>query len=255
MRWREHGEVRWLEAELPDAIAVFTTRPGGVSQPPFDSLNLGILTDDAREDVLSNRHRLADSLGIAAGSVLIGRQVHGTGLLSHLNRQSPSSFAVGEGDLPEVDGHLTKVEGLIPLVLVADCLPVALSGPGGVAMLHCGWRGLAGGIIERAVPLVGAGSAVIGPGIGPCCLEVGPEVGGQFAHLGEGLMDGRLLDLPEVARRLLRMSGVTDIESAGHCTSCEPDLFFSHRRDKGRTGRQAGLIWRRRSVSSEAWPD
>ncbi len=248
MRWREQGGLIWLEAEMPGATAVFTTRLGGVSRPPFESLNLGILTDDAREDVLSNRHLLADSLGIQAEEVLMGRQVHGTGLLAHGMPQSPSPFASGMGELPEVDGHLTGVGGLVPLVLVADCLPVALSGPGGVAMLHCGWRGLAAGIIERAVPTIGAESAAIGPGVGPCCFEVGPEVSGEFAHLGEGLIDGRMLDLPEAARRLLRKAGVADVESAGRCTSCEPDLFFSHRRDEGRTGRQAGLVWRRRSV-------
>lgn len=248
MRWREQGGLSWLEAEMPRATAAFTTRLGGVSKPPFDSLNLGILTDDVREDVLSNRLVLSDSLEVAAETVLMGRQVHGAELLAHEKQQSPSPFASGQGELPEVDGHLTGVAGLVPLVLVADCLPVALSGPGGVAMLHCGWRGLAAGIIERAVLMVEAESAAIGPGIGPCCFEVGPEVGRRFAHLGEGLIDGRMLDLPEAARRLLRTAGVADVESAGHCTSCEPGLFFSHRRDKGRTGRQAGLIWHRRSV-------
>ncbi len=129
------------------------------------------------------------------------------------------------------------------LVFVADCLPVALSGPGGVAMLHCGWRGLAAGIVARGVDAVGATHAAIGPGIGGCCFEVGEEVLGAFSGLGAGIAAGRMLDLPEVARRLLREAGVREIESAGLCTSCEGALFFSHRRDAGRTGRQAGLAW------------
>ena len=145
--------------------------------------------------------------------------------------------------MPEVDGHVTAEPGLALLVFVADCLPVALAGPGGVAMLHCGWRGLAAGIVARGAEAVGATHAAIGPGIGPCCYEVGDEVLGAFAGLGDGVAAGRMLDLAEVARRLLREAGVEQVESAGLCTSCEAELFFSHRRDAGRTGRQAGLAW------------
>jgi len=116
------------------------------------------------------------------------------------------------------------------------------SGPGGAAILHCGWRGLAAGIVASGVEAVGATDAAIGPGIGPCCYEVGDEVLDAFAGLGDGIASGRMLDLPEVARRLLREAGVEQVESAGLCTSCEAELFFSHRRDGG-PGRQAGLIW------------
>ena len=130
--------------------------------------------------------------------------------------------------------------GLAPLVFTADCLPVAVAGPGGVAMLHAGWRGLAGGIVAAGAEAVEATSAAIGPGIGPCCYEVGDEVLGAFADLGDGVAEGRMLDLPEVARRLLARAGVERVESAGLCTSCEAELFFSHRRDAGRTGRQGG---------------
>jgi polyphenol oxidase len=126
---------------------------------------------------------------------------------------------------------------------VADCPPVALAGPGGVTMIHCGWRGLASGIVARGVEEVGATAAAIGPGIGPCCYEVGDEVLAEFEALGEGVATGRMLDLAEVARRLLVRSGVDEVEAAGLCTSCEEELFFSHRRDDGRTGRQAGVIW------------
>jgi copper oxidase (laccase) domain-containing protein len=132
---------------------------------------------------------------------------------------------------------------LAPLVLVADCLPVALAGPGGVAMLHCGWRGLAAGIVARGAETVSAESAAVGPGIGPCCYRVGPEVLARFEGLGGGVAVGPMLDLAEVARRQLRAAGVERIESAGLCTSCEPQLFFSHRRDGERSGRQGGLVW------------
>jgi YfiH family protein len=146
-------------------------------------------------------------------------------------------------ETPEVDGHVTAEPGLAALVFVADCLPVALSGPGGVAMLHCGWRGLAAGILAKGAAAVEATEAAIGPGIGSCCYEVGDEVLTAFAGLGEGIAAGRMLDLAEVARRQLRAAGVERIESADLCTSCEEELFFSHRRDSGRSGRQAGLVW------------
>jgi hypothetical protein len=131
-------------------------------------------------------------------------------------------------------------------VLVADCLPVALAAPSRVTMLHCGWRGLAGGIVEKALQGFGPDepvSAAIGPGIGPCHYEVGSEVLDAFSSL-EGVASGRMLDLKAVAAAKLRAGGVTDIVDVGRCTYCEPDVFFSHRRDDGVTGRQGGMVWR-----------
>jgi copper oxidase (laccase) domain-containing protein len=110
-------------------------------------------------------------------------------------------------------------------------------------MLHCGWRGLAAGIVERGAAAVSASGAAIGPGIGQCCYEVGPEVLEAFADLGEGIAEEPMLDLAEVARRQLRAAGIEEIESAGLCTKCNPELFYSHRRDGARSGRQAGFIW------------
>jgi polyphenol oxidase len=245
MRWRESDGVRWLEAELPGARAAFSTRCGGASGPPFDSLNLGILTGDDGATVLTNRRRLARSLDIEPERVLMGMQVHGADVLQHSSPQTPSPYAEPGSPLTEADGHATMARGLAALVLVADCLPVALTGGEGVAMMHCGWRGLAAGILARGATAVGAEAAAIGPGIGPCCYEVGDEVLERFEDLGEGIARGRRLDLAEVARRRLAAAGVTEIESAGLCTSCEPQLFFSHRRDGERCGRQAGFAWRR----------
>jgi YfiH family protein len=257
MEWRESDGVRWLQAELGGARAAFSTRVGGVSAAPFDRLNLGVLTDDSNAAVAQNRGRLAAALGLDVTRIPIGLQVHGADLAFHSAPQQPSPFAEPGSEIPEVDGHVVTGPGLAPLVFAADCLPVALSGPGGVAMLHCGWRGLAAGIVAAGAEAVGATDAAIGPGIGPCCYEVGPEVLDAFSHLGKGIIaadgpkshaDGggsahRRLDLVEVARRLLSAAGVERIESAGLCTNCEPELFFSHRRDAGRTGRQGGLVW------------
>lgn len=243
MEWRSEGQARWLEASLPGAHAAFSTRFGGVSEGPFESLNLGILTEDQPASVVENRRRLATAIGIAPERVAIGRQVHGPDLQTQSGPQVPSPFAEPGAEIAEVDGQVGTEPGVAALVFVADCLPVALVGPGGVAMLHCGWRGLAAGIVARGAEAVGATDAAIGPGIGACCYEVGGEVTDAFTDLGPGIASGRKLDLAEVARRMLGRAGVGQVETAGLCTSCEPDLFFSHRRDDGRTGRQAGIAW------------
>lgn len=243
MDWRERDGVRWLEARLPGATAAFSTRVGGESVGAFESLNIGLFTDDEPDAVFANRHRLAGALGRDPTGVLMGHQVHAAEVLRHQSRPTPNPFAEQAPRPPEVDGQATAEPALTPLVQVADCLPVALAGEGGVAMLHCGWRGLAAGIVARGAEEVSATAAAIGPGIGPCCYEVGDEVLGEFAELGAGITDGRMLDLPEVARRLLAAAGVESVQSAGLCTSCEPELFFSHRRDRRRNGRQAGLVW------------
>jgi purine-nucleoside/S-methyl-5'-thioadenosine phosphorylase / adenosine deaminase len=248
MEWRESDGVRWLAAELGPAgggtgRVGFGSRVGGVSEAPYDTLNIGILTEDADAAVVENRRRLAAAVGVEPRDVPIGLQIHKADIAVHEAPQDPSPYAEPGTPLEEVDGHVVRRPGVAPLVLTADCLPVALGGPGGVAMLHCGWRGLAAGIVARGATLVEATSAAIGPGIGPCCYEVGPEVTGAFADLGEGIADGRMLDLPEVARRLLSRAGVEQVRSAGLCTFCEADLFFSHRRDRGRTGRMGNLAW------------
>jgi purine-nucleoside/S-methyl-5'-thioadenosine phosphorylase / adenosine deaminase len=213
MEWRESGGVRWLEVDLPGASAVFSTRSAG----------------SAKEDV----GPLAAALDVDPRRILSGRQVHGTDLAFHDTVESGS---------PQVDGHVLTKPGPIGLVYTADCLPVAVAGRGGVAILHCGWRGLASGMIDRGAEAVGATHAAIGPGIGPCCYEVGDEVLAAFAQLGDGIVEGRMLDLTEVARRLLARAGVGEVEATGLCTCCEQELFFSHRRDGG-PGRQGGLAW------------
>jgi YfiH family protein len=251
MDWCENDGARWLEADLGGARVAFTTRVGGVSEAPFDSLNLGLLTEDAPAAVAANRARLAAALGLAPDRIAFARQVHGAELEFHAGPGPDRGFVPdetensdrGRGETPDADGQIVTVPGIAGLVFVADCLPVALYGPGGVAMLHCGWRGLAAGIVARGAEAVAATVAAIGPGIGGCCYEVGEEVLGAFADLGDGIADGRMLDLPEVARRLLADAGVDRVQSVGLCTSCEPELFFSHRRDRGRTGRQAGVAW------------
>jgi YfiH family protein len=223
-----------FEARLPGGRAVFTTRRGGVSEGPYESLNLGILTDDDPARVEENRRRVLARAGVERFAM--GHQVHGAELAEW---DGPSSRP-----LRQADAHTTTAPDLGLLVLVADCLPLALAAPDRVAMVHCGWRGLAAGIVERAVErFERPPAAVLGPCIGPCCYEVGPEVLEAFGEL-DGVADGRMLDLRAVAEAQLRAAGVEHVEHVDMCTSCNPDLFFSHRRDRGVTGRQCGIVVR-----------
>jgi len=233
-----------IAVDLPGATALFTTRRGGVSRGPYASLNLGVLTEDERPNVRVNQRRVADAVGIPFERFARGMQVHATTV-----RRLVEAPEVG-APLEPADGQATGVAGVATTVLVADCLPVAIAGEGAVAMLHCGWRGLANGIVAEGVAAVrslgaeGRLAAAIGPGIGPCCFEVGDEVRERFAEHGEDVRHGRNLDLKEIARRELAAAGVEEVADAGLCTYCsDPELFFSHRRDAGVTGRQAGVAW------------
>ena len=237
------GEPPAFEVELPGARVLFSTRQGGVSAAPYDSLNLGVLTGDRREDVVENRLRLAERAGLPPERVAMGWQVHGADLLEW--DEPPSSrFADADGDLAKVDGHVTTCEDVALLVLVADCLPVALSDGHRAAMLHCGWRGLSAGILEHALRRFGSPpAAAVGPGVGLCCYEVGDEVLAAFADL-PGVASGSMLDLRSVVRAKLEHAGAREVTDVDVCTCCNPDLFFSHRRDGPETGRQAGIVVR-----------
>lgn len=234
-----------IAVELPSAVAAFSTREGGVSQGPYASLNVGLLTGDEPANVIENRRLLAERVGLEPEAIAMGRQVHETAIerWGAPPDRERHGFTDPQARLPEVDGHTTTRHGLGLLVQVADCLPVALASPRRVAMLHCGWRGLAAGIVEHALALFDLRpTAVVGPGIGRCCFEVGPEVLAAFEDV-EGAAEGRMLDLRRVVSAKLAAAGVEAIEHVDLCTSCD-DRFFSYRRDGGVTGRQAGIVWR-----------
>jgi polyphenol oxidase len=213
-----------LAIDLPGGTALFTTRRGGVSEGPYASLNLGLWTDDDARRVRDNRERVRAAAG--ASRLAQGRQVHGTRVV------------VDAEGIEEADGQVISGRGVAAVVLVADCLPVALAGQQRVGVVHAGWRGLAAGVLEAGVEATGAVCAAIGPGIGPCCYEVGDDVRAVFGT------SERTLDLKAIARGRLEAAGVRDIHDCGLCTSCDAERFFSHRRDRGVTGRQAGLAWR-----------
>ena len=231
-----------LAIDLPGARALFTTRRGGCSRGPYASLNLGRWTADQPAAVERNRSGIARDLGVR---FVYGRQVHG----AHVIRLTAAP-AVDPARPDEADGQATPVSGLAPLVLTADCLPVALAGDGAVAMLHAGWRGLAAGVLAEGVAALrelgatGRLSAAIGPGAGACCYAVSDDVRDAFAGYGEPARNGRNLDHKAVARIQLQRAGVSSVYDSELCTICsDRALFFSHRRDSGITGRQAGIAW------------
>jgi polyphenol oxidase len=244
-----------LAIDLPGAQALFTTRRGGFSDGAYASLNLGRLTADRPDAVQRNRAKLQAEVGVPPAHI---RQVHGTVVrrIAALPADGIAPLPDEGVELPEADGQATPLRGVAPMVLVADCLPIAVAGratdngAGAVAMLHAGWRGLAAGIVAegvRAIRELGADSALvaaIGPGAGGCCYEVGEEVRVAFAGYGDHVRRGRNLDLKAIARDQLERAGVDTVHDARLCTICsDPSLFFSHRRDQGVTGRQAGIAW------------
>jgi YfiH family protein len=230
-RWQDDH----IAAEVDGARALFTTRRGGVSSGPFDSLNLGVKTADERANVEENRRRVAAAVGQHWERFLYGWQVHGATLRRATGARSR---------VTQEDGQVTALTGHPALVFVADCTPVLLVADEGVAALHCGWRGTAAGIVENGVAaLEGRVRALIGPGARGCCYEVGEEVHEAFADY-DARRGERNLDLAAVIRAKLAAAGVAEIHDVGLCTMCWFGLFFSHRRDGGVTGRQAGIVWR-----------
>jgi YfiH family protein len=239
----------------------FTTRAGGVSAPPYDSLNLGGKWGDEPAHVTENRRRLAEAVG---GAPFVARQVHGTAI-----RRVHAGDQRAEVARHEADGLCTDAPGVVLGVFVADCVPALLADPrtGACAAVHAGWRGSVAGILPEAVRVLaaefGARAAdlrvALGPAIGPCCFEVGLEVAGavEAALPGarargvllpspRGLADKAHVDLHAANRLLLEQAGVPPeaVGAVPGCTRCDRARFFSFRRDGAATGQQMGVIGR-----------
>lgn len=246
-------DLMWLPGpQWPGVSVHFSTRRGGVSAGPFDSMNLGTHVGDDPRAVAENRRRLSE--GLPCEPVWL-EQVHGTRVIDADSMQAEEKGPV------QADGALTAQPGRVVAVMVADCLPIALSDAQGtlIAVVHAGWRGLAAGVIEQAVgelcqrrPHERQWRAWIGPAIGPAAFEVGAEVVQAFTGCDPatathfkprtGLKEKWLADLPALAEHRLRAAGVSDVRQSGRCTFTESDLFFSYRRD-GACGRMALLAW------------
>jgi purine-nucleoside/S-methyl-5'-thioadenosine phosphorylase / adenosine deaminase len=216
----------------------FTTRHGGTSGEPFSSLNLSYVSGDDPERVRANRARALRAVGGPPESWTGARQVHG----NRVERVGPDRRGAGwaspDDVIAEVDALWTDAPDVTIVVLTADCLPIVLADPEGrrVGVVHAGWKGLLAGVIGAAVKdMAGAEGLVayVGPSIGPCCYEVGPEVAGPAADaLGDVVRtgDGKpRLDLWAGSLIALARAGVKEVWPAALCTRCERHRFFSNR--------------------------
>jgi hypothetical protein len=234
--------LRWRSA--PEGVSVaFTSRRGGASEGAFASLNLGALTADEPDRVAENRHRAVSAAGGDPEAATMAWQVHGCDVREVTEEPAGGRFLEpGAEPFPRSDGLATGLRGRPMMLLTADCIPVAIARADGgrLAVLHAGWRGLEAGIVEAGAGSVG-GEIVgaVGPGDGPCCYEVGDDVAARLqARFGADVVRDRRADLWLCARRALEEAGATAVEVAGECSICNPDRYFSHRRDRGVTGRQ-----------------
>jgi hypothetical protein len=227
----------------PGAILAFSTRRGGVSDGPYRSLNLGRSTRDRPEAVEENRRRLLAAVGLDPTRFANAGQVHGTAV----------TRVSAPGLHPACDALVTTIPGLALAVTAADCLPILYVAPGAVAAAHSGWRGTAEGAPEQALAALclaagaspDAVSIHLGPCIRGCCYEIGAEVAARFPLAAlRTAGTARHLDLPTAARLRLIAAGAPAhmIHDTGACTACEPQWYFSHRRDRGLTGRQWGVV-------------
>ena len=226
----------------PGAVLLFSTRLGGVSRAPYESLNLGRSTEDEPAAVTTNRTRLLTSAALDPTRLATAGQVHGSRVVE----------VVAPGHHPECDALVTRTPGIVLAVTTADCMALLYHAPGVVAVAHSGWRGTAGGMPVAALAAVcrlagcapDAVSVAIGPAIRGCCYEVGEDVAGNFPAAALRTTPGRpRLDLPTAASLALSEAGVAaeSIQDTLACTHCEPALYFSHRRDHGITGRHWGV--------------
>jgi YfiH family protein len=233
---------RW-QAPGPYRVA-FSTRLGGVSEGAFSSLNLSELVGDEPGRVRENRERLCRALEIDPSRATMARQRHG----AIARRAEAVGLLSADAAFPECDAFWSEEPGLGMMLMTADCLPIAIARAEGerpgLALVHAGWRGLLGGAIESVCRALGRGrtKAVLGPAIGPCCFEVSDEVAASFRRrFGRQVASGRKVNLWLAAESALTAAGCGGVERIELCTSCHPELFFSHRRDQGLTGRQ-GVI-------------
>ena len=235
--------MKLFEWEAPGPYRVaFSTRLGGVSEGPYASLNLGAKTNDEYDRVSENRGRLCAETGADATTAAMGYQVHGP----NVTEARPKGVLVPT-EFEQCDGLWSDRPGQAMLLVTADCAPVVLcrsDGDPGLALLHVGWKGLLAGIVQSGASALGGGvlAAAVGPAIGPCCYEVREGVAAPYRErFGAVVMRGRNLDLRLAVERALEEAGIDSVEHTDMCTACHPELFFSHRRDNGVTGRQ-GVI-------------
>ncbi len=245
-------------SQHPGLFHAITTRAGGISPAPFDSLNLGLNTEDTPENILRNHQMVSGALAFNLQSLVSTKQVHGSRCLNVTGSPSPADPGSVTYTHEGYDALITDRPGIVLTIRVADCVPILLYDPEAkvVAVVHAGWKGTLVGIAGIAVGQMcrafGAQEARIragiGPSIGPCCFEVGSEVAELFHQAFTGSTNymtrragSTYLDLKQANHAQLVGSGLVPqhIETGDFCTACRSDVFFSHRREQGKTGRFA----------------
>ena len=237
------------------------TRLGGASTGTFASLNVGHSVGDNSDAVEANHRLMSRALGVPLEQVVTAHQVHGC-RVARVGTEQRGTV------VPDTDGLITSQPGVALLLRFADCVPVLLYAPSrhAIGLAHAGWRGVVAGVVPATLAAMrqafgcdaGEVVAALGPAIGPCCYQVGEDVGDQVTRAvgcGDGLLpvksrvlrqdrpgDGLYLDLPGAVRCQLLSAGVKSIETSGLCTSCHRDEFFSHRAERGCTGRFAAVL-------------
>lgn len=235
----------------PQVGAAFLTRRGGVSAGPWRGRNLSASTGDEPTAVRANRVRVCADLGLDPERVSMVRQVHGDGVVVADTPVRPGLFAGDLSGWPEGDALISRGPDVPLLVLAADCVPVLLWRTDGsaVAAVHAGWRGIVGGVLDAAAAALGGpAGAAVGPAVGVCHYPVDAALRERFAReVGPETVVGEALDLASAATICLERTGIsrTDTHVIRRCTACEPEDFFSHRRDGAPGGRHGAVIWRR----------
>lgn len=262
----ETGDLKYISFDLLEGSGVvihaFTTRHGGISDGPFDTLNLGMHVGDRLEAVLENRNRVCTALGFKIEDMVCGQQVHGDGVHVVTGTDRGRGVYDEEQAIPDADALITDRPGLLLSSYYADCVPIMVLDPvkRAIGLIHAGWKGTVLKIAAKALKTMektyGTNPAdclaVVAPSIGPCCYEVDSPV---IDAAKRGGFDVRLyarstapdrwkLDLPRMNRDVLTASGLNPgaVVVAGLCTSCHPELFFSYRGQSGRCGRMASLM-------------
>ena len=229
-------------SDIPEVVAGFTTRHGGTSKAPFDSMNLGLSTDDDPEAVQANRARLAEWAGIDVSRMAIAGQIHSDNI----------RVVDSPGLYPGYDALVTASRNLMLCITAADCAVILLADTdaGVIAACHAGWRGTAAGIVPKSAGIMrelGASDirAYIGPCISAAEFEVGEEVAAKFADrhvLRSERWPRPHVDLKAVLIDQLSSAGIDQVEVSDRCTYSETSNFFSHRAEDGLTGRMMGFI-------------
>ncbi|MBN8250166.1 peptidoglycan editing factor PgeF [Priestia flexa] len=259
-----HESFMWLRPwmdENSQLLSGFTTKNGGISEPPFTSFNLGLHVHDNKEHVILNRELLANHLNMPLSNWVCAEQVHNSVVQKVTRKQSGKGMHAYEDGIAQTDGIYTNESNVLLALCYADCVPLYFYAPNHhmVGLAHAGWQGtvkdIAGEMIrkwvqEEQIPVEDIYAAV-GPAIESCCYIVDDRVISAVNEVASSAdvyvqisPNQYRLDLKKLNVYLMKKAGVNEanITVSSHCTSCEDDLFFSHRRDQGKTGRMFSFI-------------